>query len=126
MHTLHENGFSPVWLSEWRCNLDGVGKRLPQYKHSWRNLLLLEEFSKGFVCGNCALIVDDGKPGRAFDEAPLKDGDPADTKAKMDAFMLSVSKLFPISELVFPSPLVPLLLLLWPLTPPIYNKGGHT
>ena len=56
--------------------------------------------------------MEEGKPMGTLDGLPL---DAAETMAKMDAFILSVSKLFP-------SPLAPLLLLQSPLTPPIYNN----
>ena len=74
---------------------------------------------------NGELVSEDGAPIRTFERDPLLKGeDAAETMAKIEAFILSVSKLFPPSPLLLvPSPLAPpLLLLLLPLTPPIYNK----
>ena len=52
-----------------------------------------------------------------------KDEEAAETMAKIEAFILSESKLFPPSPLfILPSPLAPLLLLLSPLIPTIYNN----
>jgi len=66
---------------------------------------------------------EDDNPIRTLDGAPLKDEEAAETMAKIEAFMLSESKLFPPSPLfILPSPLAPLLLLLSPLIPTIYNN----
>ena len=76
------------------------------------------EDSKGFE-----LINDDGIPIRTLDGVPFKDEEVADTIAKIEAFILSVSKLLLASPfLELPSPFELLLLLLSPLILTIYNN----